>query len=77
MRPIERAIASIREDRRAAYLFDTKTAAEAVGCEATKFGDWWYRTQRKLIDLAAVQPGEVAAELALILAEAAGKGARK
>jgi len=73
---IERAIASIREDRRADYLFDTKIASEAVGCEATKYGDWWYRTRRKLICLAAVQPGELAAELALIIAEGA-KGRRK
>ena len=65
---VERAIAAIREDRRADYLFSTKIAADAVGCHPNKFHDWWYRTREKLIELARVQPGETAAELAALIA---------
>ena len=64
MDSIERLIASITDDRRAAYLFDTKTAAEAVGCHPNKFNDWWQRTRVKLIALYQSQPGQTAAELA-------------
>jgi hypothetical protein len=70
MSAIHSAIAALTEDRRAGYLFDTKPAAEAVGCDARKFGDWWYRTRRKLKDLYRVQPGQLAAELAVLIAEA-------
>jgi hypothetical protein len=70
MHPISVRLAAITEDRRASYLFDTKTAAEAVGCVPTKFNDWWQRSRRKLIDLYLAQPGELAAELATLIAEA-------
>jgi hypothetical protein len=65
---IEAQLASIREDRRADYLFDTKAASAAVGCHPNKFHDWWYRTRDKLIALAESQPGETAAELAALIA---------
>lgn len=68
MHPIERQIRSITEDRRAGYLFATKTAAAAVGCHPNKFGDWWARTQSKLIALYQACPGELAAELAAMIA---------
>jgi hypothetical protein len=68
MPSIERAIALITEDRRATYLFNTKAAAEAVGCHPNKFNDWWQRTQQKLIELYIAQPGELAAEMAGLIA---------
>ena len=68
MPSIERAIASITEDRRASYLFDTKAAAEAVGCHPNKFADWWTHTHHKLLSLYLAQPGELAAELAALIA---------
>jgi hypothetical protein len=71
MTTIERSLASIREDRRADYLWQTKSAADAVGCVPNKFGDWWFRNRAKLIALFASQPGETAAELAAICAEGA------
>lgn len=67
---IEQAVRSVTEDRRASYLFDTKTAAEAVGCHPRKFNDWWQRSRSKLIDLYIAQPGELAAELAALIAMA-------
>lgn len=73
MQPIERALASIREDRRADYLWPTKTAAEAVGCVPNKFNDWWQRTESKLLALFVACPGETAAELAAICAKGAAK----
>lgn len=77
MPTIERAIASITEDRRADYLFDTKTAAEAVGCHPNKFNDWWQRTRSKLIDLYIAQPGQLAAELAALIALAESERQRR
>jgi len=59
--------------QRADYLFDTKTAAVAVGCHPNKFGDWWRRTEGKLIDLYIACPGELAAELAAMIARAEAK----
>jgi hypothetical protein len=59
---------SITEDQRADWLFETKGAAEAVGCHPRKFGDWWERTKRKLIELSIAQPGQTAAELAALIA---------
>jgi len=56
--------------RRADWLFDTKAAADAVGCHPRKFGDWWHRTQAKLIELYIAQPGQLAAEVAAIFARA-------
>lgn len=69
MRSIEQ-MRSVREDRRADYLFNTKIASEAVGCHPNKFGDWWRRSRHKLVRLCQAQPGETAAELALVIAEA-------
>jgi hypothetical protein len=68
MHRTERHIRSITEDRKASYLFDTKRASEAVGCVPNKFNDWWSMTQHKLIALALVNPGELAAEMASIFA---------
>lgn len=62
---------AVTEDRRASYLFDTKAASEAVGCVPNKFGDWWSRTERKLVALAATDPASTAAHFAMILARAA------
>jgi hypothetical protein len=71
MPSIEQKLRSVTEDRRADWLFHTKTAAEAVQCgPPRKFGDWWHRTKRKLIELHIAQPGELAAEIAVIFAEA-------
>lgn len=69
MNAIERKIASIREDRRAGYLFDTKVVAPATHMHANKFHARWYRTRDFLIDLAAADPGNLAAEIAVIFAE--------
>ena len=77
MHPIEQAVASITDDRRSDYLFDTKSASEALGCPPTKFGDWWYRTRRKLIELYQAQPGELAAELLGIIALAEAERQRR
>jgi hypothetical protein len=70
MSEIERRIASITEDHRAAYLFGTKTAADAVGCHPNKFGDWWTRTEDKLLRLCRAQPAQLAAHFAVIFARA-------
>jgi hypothetical protein len=67
---IDRAIASLTEERRADYLFPTKTAADAVGCHPNKFGDWLYRSRDKWVALARACPAEVGAEFAAILARA-------
>jgi hypothetical protein len=75
MSQITRLVASITEDRRADYLFDTRTASDAVGCPPNKFADWWYRTRRKLIALGEVEPGELAAEMAAVFAIAAERQA--
>ena len=77
MSSIETALASITEDRRADYLFNTKVAAEAVGCHPRKFNDWWARTKGKLIDLYQAQPGELAAELAAVIAHAEARRQRR
>jgi hypothetical protein len=56
------------EGPRSPYLFDTKTAAEAVGCHPNKFGDWWMRTEDKLERLGRVQRVALAQHLIKILA---------
>lgn len=68
MQSIEDALTSITEDRRSAYLFRTHAAAHSLRISPTKFGHWWYRTRDKLMALAADQPGELAAEFAMIFA---------
>ncbi len=65
---IERRVHSITEDRRSDWLWDTKSASEAVGCHPNKFGDWIQRTRRKFIELYIAQPGETAAELVSLIA---------
>jgi hypothetical protein len=70
MATIQSVLAALTEDRRANYLFQTKIAADAVGCHPRKFPDWWYRTKPKLTELYIAQPGELAAELAVLIAEA-------
>jgi hypothetical protein len=77
MSAIEQRIRSITEDRRASYLFDTKTAAAAVACVPNKFNDWWTRTKRKLIELYIAQPGELAAEIAALIAAAEAERQRR
>lgn len=77
MLPIERAISSITDDRRASYLFDTKTAADAVGCHPNKFNDWWQRTKSKLIELYLREPGALAAEFAALIARAEAERQRR
>jgi hypothetical protein len=67
---IRSVLAAIREDCRTDYLFDTKIAANAVGWHPNKFGFWWFKTKRMLIQLYLAQPGELAAELAALIAEA-------
>lgn len=74
-RLVSDALDAVTEDRRASYLWDTRTASEAVGCVPNKFGDWWSRTERKLTALAAADPAATAAMLALVLAKAAIKDA--
>lgn len=74
---IEARVASITEDRRASYLFNTKAAAEAVGCHPNKFNDWWRRTVDKLIELYIAQPGQLAAELASLIALAEAERQRR
>lgn len=76
MHRIEAALDAITEDRRANYLFNTKAAADAVGCHPNKFSDWWMRTQDKLIRLYQAQPGELAAELAAMIALAEARRQR-
>lgn len=77
MASIESLVRSITEDRRADYLFPTKTASEAVGCHPNKFGDWWARTHSKLIALYLACPGELAAELAALIALAESQRQRR
>jgi hypothetical protein len=77
MTRIEAHVDAIRDDRRADYLFNTKVAAEAVGCHPNKFADWWFRSRAKLIDLFVAQPGETAAELAALIAMAAAERERR
>lgn len=69
MHRISEVLNAIKEDRRADHLLDTKAAAEATGMHARKFGSWWDRNREKLICLAMIQPGELAAEFAMIFAE--------
>ena len=73
MSAIVSAIGAIRDDRRAGYLFNTKTAADAVRCHHNKFHERWYRTRDWLIELGTAQPGELAAELAAIMAIVASR----
>lgn len=77
MPTIERALAQITEDRRAQYLFHTKTAADAVGCHPNKFNDWYQRNKAKLIELYIAQPGETAAEMAALIAQAESERQRR
>lgn len=67
---IDGALASIREDRRSDYLWNTRTAAEAVGVHPNKFHAWWYRTRGKLEALAEADPGNTAAELLAVIVAA-------
>jgi hypothetical protein len=67
---IARVIASITEDRRSSYVWNTKIAAASLDIEPNRFGEWWQRTKSKLTALAIVQPGETAAELAALIATA-------
>ena len=70
MSAIQALIAAVREERRADYLMDTKVSAQALGIEPGRYGEWWYRTREKLVVLCIVQPGQVAAEMLAIIAEA-------
>ncbi|MGB7156679.1 MAG: hypothetical protein WBD40_01355 [Tepidisphaeraceae bacterium] len=77
MSAIEQKVRSITEDRRGDWLFDTKLASDAVGCHPRKFGDWWGRTTSKLIELYIAQPGQLAAELAVLIARAEAERQRR
>jgi hypothetical protein len=77
MPSIEQQLRSITEDRRAEWTFDTKIAAEAVGCHPRKFGEWWRRTTDKLIELYQVQPGQLAVELAALIARGEAEKQRR
>lgn len=77
MSSIDRFVGSITEDRRASYLFSTKTASEAVGCHPRKFNDWWARTRAKLIELQIAQPGELLGEIAGMAASAEAERRRR
>jgi hypothetical protein len=74
---IETRIASITEDRRAGYLWDTKTVAATLGMHPNKFNQWWRRNRAFLVALAVAQPGETAAEVACVLAEALSERTRR
>jgi hypothetical protein len=74
---IERAIASIKEDRRADYLWDTRVAAAALDIHPNRFHDWWYRTREKLVALCVADPGNTAAEMLAIIAAAEAERQRK
>lgn len=65
---IDAQAALVKEDRRADYAFNTESAADAVECYPRKFGEWWYRTRRKLVALYIAQPGQFASEFAGIIA---------
>jgi hypothetical protein len=75
MHQIERAIASIREDRRSDYMWDTAEAANVLSVHPNKFHAWWYRTREKLIELFIADPGNTATELLSIIA--AGEAERQ
>jgi hypothetical protein len=68
--PIEEAIASIMEDRRADYCWPTKEASRVLGIHPNKVSTWWYANRRKLIALAEAMPNETAAELMRVMAQA-------
>jgi hypothetical protein len=74
---IDRAIASVREDRRADYLWDTRTVAQALNVHPNRFHDWWYRTRERLELLCMVDPGNTAAELLAIVAAAEARRQRE
>jgi len=74
---IDNFIAALTADRRAPYLFHTKTAADAVGCHPNKFSDWYQRNRAKLIELYIAQPGETAAEMAALIAVAEAERQRR
>lgn len=67
---VQEAVAALRESKRAAYLFETKIAAEAVGLGDNKFSEWWLRTREKLKALAMVQPGQLSAEFMSVFVDA-------
>ena len=67
---IEQQIRSIRDDRRAAYVWETKRAADVAGMVPNKFGTWWQDNRRKLLDLMTAFPAETSLEFAAITFEA-------
>ena len=75
----EARVRSVREDHRTRtdYLFQTKTAARAVGITNNKFADRWRRTRHFLTELYIDQPGETAAELMAIVANAEAERLRR
>ena len=74
---VEQVVRSITEDRRANWLFDTKTVSAAVQCHPRKFGDWWTRTKSKLIEMSIAEPAAFAVEFAKLIAEAETERARR
>jgi hypothetical protein len=67
---IEGLCSSVTEGRRSGCLFDTDVCSAAFRIERGKFTPWWFRTRERLLTLAVWQPGKLAAELAVIFAEA-------
>ena len=68
---VARAVEAVTAARRAHYLWETPVAAAALDVSPNKFGDWWSRTERKLVALATQDPAATAAHFAMILAKAA------
>jgi hypothetical protein len=65
---IARAVAAVREDQRADYLYDTKKVSAGLNMHPNKFNQRWYRTRDWLIELYMLDPGATAAELLAIVA---------
>ncbi len=72
MSRIEHFTRSIREDQRITgpHLWPVKTAASALDFHANTFTSWWLTTKHRLKRLYHQMPGETAAELAALIAEA-------
>lgn len=77
MESIERAIASITEDRRSGRLWTDKEMAQATGLHENKCGAWWQVTEERIEKLFALFPGETAAMLAVLTARCVAEMEKK
>ena len=75
--PIDRFVASITEDLRRDYLWETKRASQVLRLHPNKVSTWWYGNRAKLMELAIAMPGETAAELMGVLARAESERQRR